>query len=70
MQNFFVIYYLKLNIIILYSLPFSVKPFDYTKADKLLTKQTMTQKQMVSRKITRFPSKCHLGEKKYEKGKD
>lgn len=52
----------------LYNLPFSVKLFAYTKAYKLLTKQIMRQKQMVSRKITRFPSICHLGEN-HKKGK-
>lgn len=52
----------------LHNLPFSVKPFAYTKADKLLPKQIMRQKQMVSGKILRFPSICHLGLKITKKG--
>ena len=51
-----------------YNLPFSAIFFAYTKAGKLLTKQVMRQKQMVSRKILRFPSICHLGLKSPKKG--
>lgn len=59
---------MQLSTVILNNLPFSVNFFAYTKADKLLTKQAMTQKQMVSRKILRFPSICHLGLKITKKG--
>lgn len=50
-----------------YNLPFSANFFAYTKSGKLLTKQVMRQKPMVSWKILRFPSMCHLGLKSPKK---
>lgn len=45
----------------LHDLRFSVHLFACTTADKLLSKQTVRQKQMVSGKTPRFPPIFHLG---------